>query len=250
MNRARPRQLPFELKHQPGYERDNLIVAGSNRAAVDLVDRWPDWVAPVVILAGPTGSGKTHMAQVWQQKTGALLVDPSNISADIHERASIQPMLIEDIGDVTLDETGLFHLINSVRQHAAQGPGPSLLMTSRLWPAAWGVKLPDLASRLKAATVVEIAAPDDMLLTCVIHKLFADRQVEVEPHVVSYLVSRIERSLNAAIKVVDQLDRLALEQKSRITRTLAAQVLNSSALTDLTDSNDRQKDETSSPQKR
>ncbi|GAA0590624.1 DnaA regulatory inactivator HdaA [Paenochrobactrum glaciei] len=240
MSEARPRQLPFELKHQPGYERDNLIVAGSNRAAVDLVDRWPDWVAPVVILAGPTGSGKTHMAQVWQEKTGALLVDPSNISADIQERASIQPMLIEDIGDVTLDETGLFHLINSVRQHAAQGPGPSLLMTSRLWPAAWGVKLPDLASRLKAATVVEIAAPDDMLLTYVIHKLFADRQVDVEPYVVSYLVSRIERSLNAAIRVVDQLDRVALEQKSRITRILAAQVLNSPALADIVYSGEKE----------
>lgn len=243
MIEARPRQLPFELKHQPGYERDNLIVAGSNRAAVDLVDRWPDWVAPVVILAGPTGSGKTHMAQIWQEKTGALLVDPSNISAAVQERAIIQPMLIEDIGDVTLDETGLFHLINSVRQHAAQGPGPSLLMTSRLWPVAWGVKLPDLASRLKAATVVEIAAPDDMLLTYVIHKLFADRQVEVEPHVVSYLVSRIERSLNAAIKVVDQLDRVALEQKSRITRNLAAQVLSSPALADIVYSGDKEEDE-------
>jgi chromosomal replication initiation ATPase DnaA len=98
-------------------------------------------------------------------------------------------------------------------------------MTSRLWPANWNVKLPDLASRLKAATVVEIAEPDDLLLSGVIHKLFADRQVSVEPHVVAYLVSRIERSLLSAIRIVDKLDRAALEQKSRITRTLAAQVL-------------------------
>lgn len=220
-----PRQIPLNLEHQPGYDRDDLIVTPSNRAAVELVDRWPNWRTPVVVLAGPTGAGKTHLAEVWRAATDALLVHPKAIAAETVAGAAERPVLIDDIGDELFDETGLFHLINSVRQHAAQGPGPSLLMTSRHRPASWKVKLPDLASRLKAATVVEIAEPDDLLLSGVIHKLFADRQVSVEPHVVSYLVSRMERSLLSAIQLVDRLDRAALEQKTRITRTLAAQVL-------------------------
>lgn len=223
--REAPRQIPLNLEHQPGYHREDLIVTGSNRAAVDLIDRWPNWLSPVTILAGPTGSGKTHLAEIWRAGTGALLVDPSSITEEAVNGAAEYPVLIDNIGATPFDETGLFHLINSVRQNAAQGIGPSLLMTSRLWPANWNVKLPDLASRLKAATVVEIAEPDDLLLSGVIHKLFADRQVSVEPHVVAYLVSRIERSLLSAIRIVDKLDRAALEQKSRITRTLAAQVL-------------------------
>ncbi|MBV2142741.1 hypothetical protein KUG47_04400 [Falsochrobactrum sp. TDYN1] len=221
----KPRQIPLNLEHQPGYHREDLIVTSSNRAAVELVDRWPNWLTPVVILAGPTGAGKTHLAEVWRSATDALLVDPNAITDEAVTGTAERPVLIDDIGGEPFDETGLFHLINSVRQNAAQGPGPSLLITSHHRPANWNVKLPDLASRLKAATVVEISEPDDMLLSGVIHKLFADRQVSVEPHVVSYLVSRMERSLLSAIRLVDWLDRAALEQKTRITRTLAAQIL-------------------------
>lgn len=216
-----PRQLPLELGHEPGHGRDDLIVAGSNRAAVDIIDRWPNWRSPVVVLSGPEGAGKTHLAAIWKAASNAAILDPANIGADALEKAAAGPVLIDDIGAASFDETGLFHLINTVRQ-----AGTSLLMTSRRRPANWPLTLPDLASRLKAVTVVEISQPDDDLLSAVIYKLFADRQVAVEPPLVAYLVSRIERSLSAANDVVDRLDRAALEQKCRISRTLAASVVN------------------------
>ena len=133
--------------------------------------------------------------------------------------AGAAPVVIDD-ADVQLDENGLFHLIN-----AARAAGTHVLLTSRLFPSAWGVRLPDLASRLKAAATVEILEPDDLLLAGVITKLFADRQVEVEPHVVQFLVRRIERSLSTAIGVVERLDRTALEKQTRITRALAAETI-------------------------
>src|SRR5690606_1678714 len=92
-------------------------------------------------------------------------------------------------------------------------------------PSAWGLRLPDLLSRLRAAATVEISAPDDMLLSAVITKLFADRQVTVEPHVVEFVLRRIERSLSAARLVVERLDRLALERKAKVSRALAAEVI-------------------------
>ncbi|RCS23141.1 hypothetical protein DUT91_12540 [Phyllobacterium salinisoli] len=220
MTTTLPRQLPLALGHEPGYGRDDLIVAGSNHAAVDIIDRWPNWISPVVVLAGPVGSGKTHLAAIWRAASNAAVLDAAEIGPGALEKASEGPVLIDDLGAAPFDETGLFHLINTVRQ-----AGTSLLMTSRRWPANWPTTLPDLASRLKAATVVEISEPDDALLSAVIYKLFADRQILVEPHLVSYLVSRIERSLSTANHIVDRLDRAALEQKARITRPFAANVL-------------------------
>lgn len=214
------RQLPLDLAHGEARSRDDLVVGPSNAQAVALVDRWPDWPSPVAILAGPAGSGKSHLAHVWQEAGGARAFPVAGLGPEAVEAAATGPVLIDDVDSGRLDEAALFHLINAVRQ-----ADTSLLMTARRFPAAWGVTLPDLASRLKAAATVEIHEPDDMLLAAVTTKLFADRQIEVEPHVVQFLVRRIERSLSSAIEVVTRIDRAALERKSRITRALAAQVV-------------------------
>lgn len=215
-----PRQLPLDLVHQAAHSRDDLVLGSANREAVALVDRWPDWPSAVVVLAGPAGSGKTHLSQIWLEESGAARFCGDRLGQPAIDAAAQGPVLIDDVDNGPLDETGLFHLINAVRQE-----GTFLLLTARRFPAAWGVRLPDLASRLKAASLVEIHEPDDTLLAGVITKLFADRQVEVEPQVVQFLVRRIERSLSAAIDAVERLDRAALEQKVRISRALAAQVV-------------------------
>lgn len=186
-----------------------------------IIDRWPDWPSPVVILAGPAGAGKSHLAAIWSEKAHARpLVRGETEEADALAAAGLGPVLVEDADRAGFSDAFLFHLINAVRQS-----GTSLMMTTRFWPAAWEVTLPDLASRLKAATVVEIGAPDDALLAQVIHKLFSDRQLAVDDKVVSYLVTRMERSLAAAQDIVAGLDRLALSRGSRVTRALAAEVL-------------------------
>jgi chromosomal replication initiation ATPase DnaA len=220
MDETPPRQLPLDLGHATGYSRDELVESNANREAVALVDRWPDWPAPVVVLAGPAGAGKSHLAAIWRDLADAVQIDAASITEAMAQLPLARPVLIDDADAPDLDENGLFHLINAVR-----GSGTTLLLTSRRFASAWGVRLPDLVSRLRAAATVEILEPDDLLLAGVITKLFADRQIEVEPHVVQLLVRRIERSLSTAIAVVDRLDRAALEQKTRITRTLAADVV-------------------------
>jgi chromosomal replication initiation ATPase DnaA len=214
------RQLPLDLGHHAELSRENLIVSPANAAAAALVDRWLDWASPVVVLAGPAGSGKSHLAEIWARAANAMRLAPDGLGHGFEPARLGRAILVDGIAAGAIDQTALFHLINQVRS-----AGSFMLLTSRSFPAGWGVTLPDLASRLRAATVVEIGEPDDLLLAGVITKLFADRQVEVEGHVVAYLVSRIERSLSTAGRVVDQLDRAALEQKCRVTRSLAAGVV-------------------------
>ena len=212
-------QLPLAFGHAPATGRDDLLVAEPVNAAVSLVDAWPHWPSPVVVIAGPVGSGKSHIASVWREKAGAALVRAVP-GAGAEEAAAGGPVLVEDADRDGFDDRTLFHMINNVRQN-----GHALLITSRLWPMSWPVDLPDLRSRLKAATVVEIGEPDDELLSYVIVKLFADRQLFVDDRLVGYIVARMERSLEAAQTLVERLDRLALARGSRITRALARQVL-------------------------
>jgi chromosomal replication initiation ATPase DnaA len=215
-----PRQLPLDLGHRTAQSRDDLVVSPANAAAVALIERWPNWPSPVVVVAGPAGSGKSHLASIWRDRSGAAVMQGGAIGAWPPEGGEARSVLIDDADAAALDERGLFHLINAVG-----AAGQNLLLTSRRFPGAWGVKLPDLASRLKAATTVEIHEPDDTLLAGAMTKLFADRQVEVDQNVVQFLVRRIERSLSTAMRVVERLDAIALERKAPITRALAAETL-------------------------
>lgn len=212
-------QLPLAFDHGTASGREDLLVSDRLAAAVALIDSWPQWPSPVVILAGPAGSGKSHLAEIWREQSGAAAIQPV-AGGSAAEVASAGPVLFEDADSAGFDEVELFHVINSVREH-----GTSLLMTSRTWPLSWPVVLPDLRSRLKAATMVEIGSPDEALLSQVIVKLFADRQLNIDDKIVDYIVQRMERSCSAAQEVVDRIDRLALSRRTKITRALAAEVL-------------------------
>jgi chromosomal replication initiation ATPase DnaA len=213
-------QLALAFSHEAASGRDDLLVTGSLEAAVSIVDEWPNWPSPVVVLAGPAGSGKSHLAKIWQEISGAISIHPT-AGSSAARNGEQHPVLFEDADRRGFDDTELFHTINTVRENKT-----TLLMTTRDWPANWDVALPDLRSRLKAVTVVEIGEPDDELLTQVLFKLFADRQLFLDDKLISYIVTRMERSLDTAQMIVERLDTLALSRGTRITRALAGEVLN------------------------
>lgn len=215
----RPRQIPLELPLAAAETRDDLIVTAANAFAVAFLDSWPDWPGPLTILRGPAGSGKTHMARAWATLADAHVVAAGELRDD-RPPVTGANVVVEDAGTGTIAETTLFHLINHVR-----AAGGHCLVTTRLAPAEWGVRLPDLNSRLRAAQLVELAGPDDDLLARVMVKLFADRQVAVDPGVVDYVVQRMERSLAAAGRLVAEMDREALARSGRVTRAIAAAAL-------------------------
>ena len=214
----RPEQLPLDLPVRSAMNAAGFVVSDSNRDAVAWTDRWPDWPNGILAVYGPPGCGKTHLAHVWLEKVRqasgtARFLEPSAL-----ERLPQGEHLILD--GIRLPEEHLFHLINHVRAERL-----SLLILDREPPARWPVRLPDLASRLAGVPAVEVAAPDDTLLAAVLAKHFTDRQVEVGPEVIAYLVNQIERSFSAAETAARRLDRAAMAKGTAISIRLARDVL-------------------------
>jgi len=215
---ARPRQLALALGHEESLAREDFLEGPSNATALKLLEAWPDWPAPVVMLTGPEGSGKSHLAAIWATASGARVIAGRALMETSPPIAlATGALVIEDLEAGEFDEASLFHLLNLAREE-----GAFILLTARMPPAGWNVGLRDLASRLRTVPVVELAAPDDALLRSVIVKLCADRQLAVDEAVVGYLASRIERSFAAARSAVARLDREALRQKRAVNRSLAA----------------------------
>jgi chromosomal replication initiation ATPase DnaA len=207
----------------PTYARRDFMVAQGNREALAWIERWPDWPAPALVLAGPAGCGKTHLAHIWAERTGSPILDAESLEgkgiAELSELAARSPAIAVDNAE-RAPERALFHLYNLLGERRGH-----LLLTSGSPPARWRIALPDLASRLRAALAVEIPPPDDELLGSIILKQLADRQLHAGAGVVHYLVSHMERSGEAARRVVAALDRRALAEQREIDRRLAADVL-------------------------
>ena len=200
------------------------MVAPSNRDAVALLDGWRDWSSNRLALVGPPGSGKTHLVHVWAAETGALVRPAAGLRAEDAPGLAEAPLAVEDVDRAlaggTLDDAALFHLWNAFAR-----AGLPLLLTGRTSPADWPARLPDLASRLESLTPVRIGPPDDALLTVLLVKLFEDRQVRVRPALVGWLLNRMERTHEAAMRTVARLDRAALAQGRAVDVVLAREVL-------------------------
>jgi chromosomal replication initiation ATPase DnaA len=219
-NSRHPRQLALALPHSQSYAREDFLSGPSNAVALALVDGWPDWPARAVALVGPEGSGKSHLADVWAAQAGARCILGSALrETNLPGALATGAVVIEDVAENGIDERALFHLLNLAREEGAYA-----LLTMRSSPAGWNLALRDLASRLRALPVVTLAPPDDALLRALLVKLFADRQIVVEESLITYLVTRIERSCRAARDAVAELDREALRRKRPVTRALAVEL--------------------------
>ena len=217
----RARQLTLDWPHDPSYAREDFLEAPGNAEALRAILSWPTWAGRMLMLVGPSGSGKSHLGAIWARAAAARVVAAEALaSAPLIELASAKALLIEDADRVGASEAALFHLLNLTRES-----GADVLLTARGQPDGWGLTIADLVSRLRLAPIVALGAPDLDLTRAVLFKLFSDRQLAVDPSVVAYIALRIERSLDAARAIVAALDREALARGKRVTRIMAAEFL-------------------------
>ena len=219
--RVQPRQLAFALPHAESLGRDNFLEGPANAAALALIDGWPDWPNRVMLLVGPEGSGKSHLAAIWAEQAGARSTSAHALTvAEVPGALATGALVVEDLKPQQFDERALFHLLNLTREEQAY-----VLITTREPPSALAIELRDLRSRLRAIPTVLLLPPDDQLFRALIVKFCADRQMVVDEAVVSFLATRIERSFAAARQAVELLDTEALRLGRPVTRALAAELL-------------------------
>lgn len=209
-------QIPLGFTPAEAMGAEDFVTTDGNAEALAWLQKWPDWPSHGLVLYGPRGSGKTHLAHIWAgQAQAAFMTEPE---IDVGPR-----LVLEDverfIGDGGYEEA-LFHLLNSTASRKGH-----ILFTATQAPVLWPVKLPDLRSRLLALPTAHINPPDDVALMAVMSKLFADRQLRVPAEVIDYLVRRIERSYVAAHAAVVALDAAALATGRPVTLPLAREVL-------------------------
>ena len=223
-SRVYPRQLAFALPHTESLSRDNFLEGPANSAALALIDAWPEWPSRTMLLAGPEGSGKSHLAAIWAEQSGARATSAHTLAAaNVPTELATGALVVEDLREASFDERALFHLLNLAREDGAY-----ILITARLPPSALAIELRDLRSRLRALPVVSLLPPDDQLFRALIVKFCADRQLAVDEQVVSYLATRLERSYAAARQAIELLDSEGLRRGRPVTRALASELLGNS----------------------
>ncbi len=219
------KQLIFDLGHRTAKGREDFLISPSNSEAVAMIDKWPDWPAPALILHGASASGKSHLASVWSEKSAAYGITADEfMNNNANEWAKKYKHIYILRADLLIGdrkaETNLFHLYNIFKEE-----GRSMLLTMRATPSILGFEVADLGSRLRAAPFVTIYPPDDFLLSSLLVKLFSDRQIQVSEDVINYTLPRMERSFSAARDIVDMADKMALEKQKAISVHLMREVL-------------------------
>lgn len=212
-------QIPLEFGHNPALGEADFVVSDTNRLAYAHIISYPSWPAPLTLLQGPPKSGKSHLARIFADRSGAIAPEPEALE-DLARTGGNAPLIIEDADRREYEESALFHLLNqSMRDHRA------LLITARDSIGNWPYRTEDVLSRARLAALFTLDEADDVQLQQMLVKLFGDRQVTVDPKVVAYVAARMERSPEEAVILVGLLDRLALGRGTAVTRSVAAEAL-------------------------
>lgn len=213
------RQLQLELGHQPSHDEADFLIDDGNRLAFLHLASWPNWPGPLTLLVGPPKSGKSHLARIWVARAGAGAPAPAELD-HLAGQGGDRPLLVEDVDRPGYDETALFHLINQ-----SMRDGRAVLMTAREPVVSWPYATEDLKSRARLATLLLVTPAGDKELSQMLIKLFSDRQIAVDPRVIGYVASRMERSPAEAVALAELMDRLALARGTAINRAVAAEAL-------------------------
>lgn len=216
-----PNQLALPFGSRPAFRREDFIVAPCNEQALRFIERWPDWPVRAAAIWGPRDSGKTHLARIFCDLSGARLLSATELATIDPIRLPEGAIAIEldDAPQDTERDRRLFALF--------ERPSGALLLTARAPPTAWKTTLGDLKSRFDALLAFPVWAPDDDLLSALIRKHFADRQLDAPDSIVRRLLIHVERTPQAIAAFIARIDEKALAEKRGIGERLVMELIDS-----------------------
>ena len=213
------KQLYFDMPDKTALGIEDYIITESNSFAFDLISRMIRGEINQGVISGPSFSGKTHLSKILIKNIGineSLYID-RDYKKIIERVGSSNLIVIENIDKLIEDrsEEDLFHIINFTKESDKK-----LLMTSGKSISNIEFKLEDLKSRLNAILEAKIMQPDDELMKLVLIKIFNDKQLLINPNVINFLKSRLERSYKSINDFIEKIDKFSLEKGKKITIAL------------------------------
>ena len=211
---AIPAQLVLRFPRTPGFAATDLLPNAAQVEARTWLDGQTPWPLNRLALYGAPGSGKSHLAHAWAEANHGKIITQAPTGG-----WPTTPIVLDSIEDIP-DEPALLYLLN-----AAAESGNPVLLVSRTPPGRLPVRLPDLASRLRATTAVRIGPTDDTFLALLLARLFSEEQLTVPAPVQTWLLTTLPRSPAAIRTAVTRLSAAAFEAGRPVTRPFAAKVL-------------------------
>ena len=187
-----------------------------------MINKWPDWESRKIIIFGDSGTGKTHLSKIWQEKTSAIILNLNKFKKIKFDNFFLKKkkFIIENISnffdkikkkDKENLEKNLLHFYNLIDEKRGY-----VVLTAAIAPKFWGINLPDLKSRILSSTTINIKKPDDELLSSVLVKLFIDKQILIDKKIIKFIVYRSERSFTSLQSLVNKIDEQSLIKKKKI----------------------------------
>ncbi len=204
-------QLLLNLDYKTNFNEHDFYLSKSNEYAFNLINKWPIWQKNILNISGEKFSGKSHLANIFKEKSNAFLVTGNKINNSIFKKLKLYESIIIDDFDDCKDEEILYSIFNLVDQDS------KYLLINSLKPInEIKFNLSDLSSRSKNCIYAEIENPDDELLFAIILKNFSDRQIKIEKKIINFIISRIDRSYRKIDEFIYKIDEISLKKKKPI----------------------------------
>lgn len=215
-------QLPLAFKSSADQRFVDYL--GNESARASLEQAAEASLEHNIFLAGPQGSGKTHLLRA--AVSHGLALGRSAVYVPLARMAPMLPDMLEGFERhdvICLDdvqavagsaeaEVAMFHFYNRAKEAGAR-----LVFSASGMPASLSIQLPDLVSRLEQSVRFTLDVLDETGKRQVLLLRARQRGLELDEAAMDYLFTRVSRDLHALSRILDRLDHASLAAQRRLT---------------------------------
>ena len=149
-----------------------------------------------------------------------IIVDEKDVNGKLIQTLNNFDCLIIDNFNNVINEKIFYSILNQSKQL-----DNFILINSCLPLKQNNFELLDLKSRINSFVHIGIDLPTDDLLKVIISKSFSEKQVDISPKIIEYIIKNVERSYEKIFKFLKEIDDLSLSSGKSININLIKKVL-------------------------